>query len=75
MLPFSSNVRAGTSFRIVDSGLAKWPWPLSWPERACGEPLETTFGVEGDPWHWQDGGVVEVGAKVEPAKAKLVNKA
>ncbi|MGB0331470.1 MAG: NADH-dependent oxidoreductase, partial [Planctomycetota bacterium] len=29
-----------------------------------GEPLETTFGVEGDPWHWQDGGVVEVGAKV-----------
>ena len=29
-----------------------------------GEPLETTFGVEGDPWHWQDGGVVEVGARV-----------
>ncbi len=29
-----------------------------------GEPLETTFGVEGDPWHWQDGGVVEVGAQV-----------
>ena len=29
-----------------------------------GEPLETTFGVEGDPWHWQDGGVVEVGEEV-----------
>jgi hypothetical protein len=26
-----------------------------------GKPLATTFGTEGDPWHWQDGGVVEVG--------------
>jgi len=26
-----------------------------------GVPLATTFGTEGDPWHWQDGGVVEVG--------------
>ena len=25
-----------------------------------GKPLAKTFGTEGDPWHWQDGGVVEV---------------
>lgn len=28
-----------------------------------GKPLETTFGTEGAEWHWQDGGMVEVGAK------------
>jgi hypothetical protein len=27
-----------------------------------GQPVETTFGIEGDPWHWQDGGTVDVGA-------------
>ncbi|MEM6571347.1 MAG: FAD-dependent oxidoreductase [Planctomycetota bacterium] len=32
-----------------------------------GTPLETLFGTKGDPWHWQDGGTVEVGAKVELA--------
>jgi hypothetical protein len=26
-----------------------------------GKPLGTTFGVEGAKWHWQDGGVVDVG--------------
>ena len=26
-----------------------------------GKPLDATFGTEGDPWHWQDGGLVEVG--------------
>ncbi|MCH2133701.1 MAG: FAD-dependent oxidoreductase [Phycisphaerales bacterium] len=26
-----------------------------------GVPLATTFGTEGDPWHWQDGGRVVVG--------------
>ena len=26
-----------------------------------GKPLATTFGTEGARWHWQDGGVVEVG--------------
>ncbi|KKK94600.1 hypothetical protein LCGC14_2681220, partial [marine sediment metagenome] len=25
-----------------------------------GKPLGTTFGTEGDPWHWQDGGTVKV---------------
>ncbi|XAM00986.1 FAD-dependent oxidoreductase [Phycisphaeraceae bacterium D3-23] len=25
-----------------------------------GEPLETTFGIEGADWHWQDGGTVAV---------------
>ena len=28
-----------------------------------GEALETTLGTEGDPWHWQDGGVVELAAR------------
>ena len=27
-----------------------------------GVPLGTTFGTEGDPWHWQDGGLVELSA-------------
>ena len=27
-----------------------------------GKPLATTFGTEGEAWHWQDGGIVEVGA-------------
>lgn len=27
-----------------------------------GRTLRTTFGTEGDAWHWQDGGAVEVGA-------------
>jgi len=27
-----------------------------------GTPLGTIFGTEGDPWHWQDGGLVEVAA-------------
>jgi hypothetical protein len=26
-----------------------------------GVPLDATFGTEGSPWHWQDGGLVEVG--------------
>ena len=32
-----------------------------------GTPLTTTFGIEGDPWHWQDGGEVEVGRSAEIA--------
>jgi hypothetical protein len=32
-----------------------------------GEPLRTIFGVEGDPWHWQDGGLVSLGARAEIA--------
>jgi hypothetical protein len=28
-----------------------------------GDPLETTFGTQGDPWHWQDGGTVDVQTK------------
>jgi len=27
-----------------------------------GKPLETTFGTEGDEWHWQDGGTITVAA-------------
>ncbi len=25
-----------------------------------GKPLDATFGTEGDPWHWQDGGIVKL---------------
>jgi hypothetical protein len=32
-----------------------------------GVPLDATFGTEGDPWRWQDGGLVEVGATAEVA--------
>ncbi len=27
-----------------------------------GKPVGVTFGVEGEPWHWQDGGQVQVSA-------------
>ena len=31
-----------------------------------GQPLETTFGTEGAPWHWQDGGWVQIsGTRVQ----------
>ncbi len=30
-----------------------------------GKPLPITFGTEGAEWHWQDGGVVEVGRRAE----------
>lgn len=29
------------------------------------EPLEATFGTEGEPWHWQDGGTIEVQRQIE----------
>jgi len=32
-----------------------------------GKPLATTFGTEGEAWHWQDGGSVEVGAQARVA--------
>jgi hypothetical protein len=32
-----------------------------------GKPLATTFGTEGEAWHWQDGGTVEVGAQARVA--------
>ena len=32
-----------------------------------GVALETVFGTEGDPWHWQDGGNVRVGTSAEVA--------
>jgi len=32
-----------------------------------GEPLGALFGIEGDPWHWQDGGTVTVGASARLA--------
>jgi hypothetical protein len=28
-----------------------------------GKPLETVFGTEGAPWHWQDGGEVEIAGR------------
>jgi len=28
-----------------------------------GQPLKTEFGTEGEPWHWQDGGTVEIARK------------
>ena len=28
------------------------------------QPLKATFGIEGDPWHWQDGGTIEVAGQV-----------
>ena len=27
-----------------------------------GRTLETTFGIEGEPWHWQDGGLIKIEA-------------
>ena len=32
-----------------------------------GKPLETTFGTVGEKWHWQDGGLVELGAQIQVA--------
>ncbi len=32
-----------------------------------GEPLETTFGMEGAQWHWQDGGVLRLNEVVRIA--------
>jgi hypothetical protein len=32
-----------------------------------GKPLAKTFGAEGDPWHWEDGGRVQVGAEARLA--------
>jgi len=31
-----------------------------------GQRLATTFGVEGNPWHWQDGGTIQVDALAVP---------
>ncbi len=31
------------------------------------QPLEPLFGVEGDAWHWQDGGKVRIGDKLQVA--------
>ena len=28
-----------------------------------GKPLESTFGTEGEEWHWQSGGEVQVGGR------------
>lgn len=28
-----------------------------------GKPLATTFGTEGEPWHWQDGGTIDLPAR------------
>ena len=32
-----------------------------------GRPLRVTFGTEGDAWHWQDGGAIEVGTTAQLA--------
>jgi hypothetical protein len=32
-----------------------------------GRALKTEFGTEGDPWHWQDGGIVALGASAKIA--------
>lgn len=32
-----------------------------------GKPLETTFGTEGNDWHWQNGGTVKVNKKAKLA--------
>jgi len=32
-----------------------------------GQPLATTFGTEGVAWHWQDGGLVEIGTNATVA--------
>ncbi len=32
-----------------------------------GQPLTVTFGIEGADWHWQDGGVVEIGSVTKVA--------
>jgi hypothetical protein len=33
-----------------------------------GKPLETTFGTEGEKWHWQDGGTVQIDAPAADLK-------
>jgi hypothetical protein len=32
-----------------------------------GEALPATFGIEGAPWHWQDGGIVKIGREIKVA--------
>jgi hypothetical protein len=32
-----------------------------------GKPLAKTFGADGEPWHWEDGGLVTVGAQAKLA--------
>ncbi len=39
-----------------------WPSPGRFRVRVNGSALATTFGTEGEPWHWQYGGTVEIAA-------------
>lgn len=39
-----------------------WPSPGRFRVRVNGAPLATTFGTEGEPWHWQYGGTVDIAA-------------
>ena len=48
------------------------PWkapgaPGKFQVRVNGKPLEVTFGTTGAQWHWQDGGLVELGARIQVA--------
>ena len=48
------------------------PWkapgaPGKFQVKVNGTPLETTFGTTGAQWHWQDGGLVELGARIQVA--------
>lgn len=66
---------AATTVRFPKAGTYRvwvrtrdWAAPWNAPEApgkfqllVNGKPHQTTFGTEGDPWHWQDGGTVEVG--------------
>lgn len=39
-----------------------WPSPGRFHVRVNGSALATTFGAEGEPWHWQYGGTVDIAA-------------
>ena len=56
--------RSSTRGRTASARTRDWvaPWGVEGAGRfqvlVDGEPLQVTFGTEGEPWHWQDGGVV-----------------
>jgi len=41
----------------------KWESPGRFQLLVDGQPLKTTFGIEGAEWHWQQGGTIRVGEK------------
>ncbi len=51
-------------------GVRTFDWVARWDASGCpgrfevlvdGEPVGVVFGTEGADWHWQDGGVIQIG--------------